>query len=113
MEFSSYVKEDKLVITPLEENLDARNSAVFKEEILNLLQSTGILKIIIDLTNLQFIDSSGLGVLLSLQRNLRAKKGVLKLVHLNKPIRTMFEIVSMHRVLEIFPTLDEAFQSIS
>lgn len=112
MEFSSYVKEDKLIITPLQENLDAKNSSAFKEEVLKLLQSTGILKVIIDLTHLQFIDSSGLGVLLSLQRSLQAQKGVLKLVHLNKPIRTMFEIVSMHRVLEIFPTLDEALQSI-
>ena len=113
MEFSSYVKDDMLVITPLEENLDAKNTSVFKEEILNLLQSTGILKVIIDLTNLQFIDSSGLGVLLSLQRHLHSQKGALKLAHLNKPIRTMFEIVSMHRVLEIFPTLDEALQSFS
>ncbi|MBA2368345.1 MAG: STAS domain-containing protein [Candidatus Protochlamydia sp.] len=113
MEFSSYIKEDKLVITPLEENLDAKNSPAFKEEIFLLLESTDIIKVIIDLTNLQFIDSSGLGVLLSLQRNLRSQKGTLKLVHLNKPVRTMFEIVSMHKVLEIFPTLDEALESMS
>lgn len=111
MEFSHYIKDQILVITPQETILDATNSPSFKESVLNLIQTAGLVKLVFDLSHLQFIDSSGLGCFLSIQRNLATQSGVLKLAQLNKPIRTMFEIVSMHRIFDIFPNVEEAIQS--
>jgi anti-anti-sigma factor len=111
MELSTYLVDNKLVIMPKEENLDAKNATNFKKNVLNLLQSGQTVQVILDLTYLRFIDSSGLGVLLSLQRILNKQGGILKLVHLNKPVQSMFEIVSMHRIFEIFQNVDDAVQS--
>lgn len=111
MKFSHDIKDQILVITLQEINLDATNSPSFKEGVLNLIQTTGLIKLVLDLSHLQFIDSSGLGCFLSIQRRLAPQSGVLKLAHLNKPIHTMFEIVSMHRIFDIFPSVEEAIQS--
>lgn len=111
MEFSHHVQDNILIITPQGENLDAKNAPIFKEGVLNLVRSTGINKLIFDLSHLQFIDSSGLGTFLSIQRSLNTQGGTLKLAHLNKSIRTMFEIVSMHRIFDIFPNIEEAVKS--
>ncbi len=111
MELSHYIKDQILVIILLEENLDAKSAPIVKERVLHLIQTTGLLKLVFDLSHLKFIDSSGLGTFLSIQRNLVARKGTLKLAHLNTPVRTMFEIVSMHRIFDIFPNVEEAVQS--
>jgi anti-anti-sigma factor len=111
MEFSHRIQDNILVITPQGEHLDAKNASVFKEEVLSLIASTDLSRLVFDLNHLQFIDSSGLGTFLSIQRTLNTRGGTLKLAHLNKPIRTMFEIVSMHRIFDIFATSDEAIRS--
>lgn len=111
MEFSHQIQNQTLIITPQGESLDAKNAPVFKEQVLDLIRTSGLYQLVFDLHHLQFIDSSGLGIFLSIQRTLSSQGGKLKLVRLNKPIRTMFEIVSMHRIFDIFNTVEEAVKS--
>ena len=111
MEISHREQNNVLIITPLAENLDALTAPDFKQKVLDLINNTKAKNVIFDLNQLQFIDSSGLGSLLSILRNLHSQGGELKLVSLNKPVRTMFELVSMHKVFEIFNTPDEAAKS--
>ena len=68
-------------------------------------------KLIFDLSSLKFVDSSGLGALLSCLRQLNSSGGVLKLYAMVKPVRALFELVRMHRVFEIFNTQEEAIRS--
>ena len=89
--------------------LDASNSKEFKAEIAPLL--TAGARIIFDLSNLKFVDSSGLGAMLSSLRQINGVGGDLKLCALNKPVRALIELVRMHRVFEIFNTRDEALRS--
>ena len=60
------------------------------------------------LTKLEFVDSSGLGVFLSCMRKVTSADGNFKLAELNSTVRSLFELVRMHRVIEIYNTMDEA-----
>lgn len=111
MEFTHTTQDKVLVVTPTGPSLDAREAREFKEKIMNLIGQNESYLIVIDMCNLQFIDSSGLGTFLSILKLLHAQGGELKLAHLNKPIRTIFELVSMHKIFEIYNTLDEAILS--
>ncbi len=111
MEFSHVVQDGILVVTIQDDSLDATTATVFKEKLLELIQQLGVTKVVLDLSHLGFIDSSGLGAFLSTQRMLSKQGGALKLAHLSKPVQTMFEIVSMHRIFEIFPTVEDAVKS--
>ncbi len=88
------------------DELDASNSGEFKRDIAPLLQSQT--KLVLDLSQLHFVDSSGLGAMLSCLRQLSAKGGDLKLCGMSRQVRALFELVRMHRIFDIYGTKEEA-----
>jgi anti-sigma B factor antagonist len=93
---------------PVEE-LDASNSGEFKRDIAPILESHA--KLVLDLSRLRFVDSSGLGAMLSCLRQLSAKGGDLKLSGMSRQVRALFELVRMHRIFDIYSTREEAVRA--
>ncbi|PLX89862.1 MAG: anti-anti-sigma factor [Desulfuromonas sp.] len=93
-----------------EERMDAHNSGSLKEEMLKLFDE-GKCNLVIDLSSVRFVDSSGLGALVSGFKNASTKDGNLKLCCLQPQVRSMFELTRLHRVFEIFTSADEALES--
>jgi anti-sigma B factor antagonist len=100
---------DVAVATMLIEELDAGNAAEFKRDIAPLLDAHA--KLVLDLSRLRFVDSSGLGAFISCLRKLNAKGGDLKLAGMSKPVRAVFELVRMHRVFDILATREDAVRA--
>lgn len=98
------------VIFVREERLDAHNSEELKAEV-NKVFATGSKNLIVDLKEVRFIDSSGLGVLVSGYKNASTRQGALKLSGLQTQVKSMFELTRLHRVFDIFQTVDEALES--
>ncbi len=90
---------------PVDE-LDASNAGELKCAMAPLWKSNT--KLVIDLRRVRFVDSSGLGAMLSCLRQLTAKGGELKLCGMSKQVRATFELVRMHRIFDIFSTREEA-----
>jgi anti-sigma B factor antagonist len=101
--------EGVLILHLQEEALDASNAKEFKSKVATFI-APGT-QLIFDLSSLKFVDSSGLGALLSCLRQLNSSGGALKLCAMVKPVRALFELVRMHRVFEIFNTREEAIRS--
>lgn len=97
-----------VVVVPVTE-LDAANSAEFKRDMCPVLESHA--RVVLDLSRLRFIDSSGLGAFISCLRKLYEKKGDLKLCAMSKQVRAVFELVRMQRVVDIHATRDEAVRA--
>lgn len=89
--------------------LDAAIAKDFKAEIAPLLDNED--KFIFDMENLQFIDSSGLGAILSCLKTVAVKKGEIKLCNLTRPARIIIELVNMHKVFEIYNSVAEGLKS--
>ena len=100
---------DVVVATIPVDELDASSSVELKRDIAPILEANT--RLVIDLTPLQFVDSSGLGALLSCLRQLRAKGGDLKLCCISKQVKAALELVRLHRVFDIFSTRDEAVRA--
>jgi anti-sigma B factor antagonist len=100
---------DVLVISLGEESLDAGNVRAFREAALALLQ--GHTRVVLDLGGVQFVDSSGLGALLACLRQANLRRGDLRLCQLTPPVQALFDLMRMHRVLQIRGTRDEAVRS--
>jgi anti-sigma B factor antagonist len=100
-----------VAMIPVDE-LDASNTGEFKRDIAPILQANT--KLVLDFSRVRFVDSSGLGAMLSCLRQLTAKSGDLKLSGMSTQVRALFELVRMHRIFDIYGTKDEAvhaFQS--
>ncbi len=91
------------------EELDAGNTAEFKRDIAPLLEANT--KVVLDLSRLRFLDSSGLGSFLSCLRKVMAQGGDLKLCGMSQQVRAVFELVRMHRILEIHNSREEAVEA--
>lgn len=100
-------KQGCRVLMIQEERIDAHNSDELKAELLQQLEQ-GTDPIIVQLEQVRFIDSSGLGALLSGHKQAVAKSGKLMLVNIQQPVLAMFEITRLNRVFEIYTDLPEA-----
>jgi anti-sigma B factor antagonist len=100
---------DVAVVALFVDELDASNTAEFKQQMAPILAEHG--KVVIDLGQVRFIDSSGLGAMLSCLRHLTGKGGDLKLCGLARSVRAAFELVRLHRVLDIHATRAEAVKA--
>lgn len=91
------------------EYLNASNARAFKSDIQSVL--AGRRKVVFDLSNMTFIDSMGLAALLSCLRQLNHNEGDLKLCGMNGSVRSVFELVRFHKVLDLLNDREEAVQA--
>ena len=94
------------VITIIADHLDAGNVDDFHSKIDPILADFD--RVVFDFSNLSFIDSSGLGAILFCQRDIISNNGILKICGVSKSIKLFFELVRMHKVVDIEKTRDEA-----
>jgi anti-anti-sigma factor len=73
--------------------------------------NTGWRKIIVDLSECEFIDSTFLGALVVSLKKVTGLGGDLRLVGFQPAVHSMFELTRMYRVFESFKTKDEALKS--
>ena len=89
--------------------LDSTKAEEFRQSVEELLQN-GAETILVDLTDITFIDSSGLGTLVVLLKKIRGLNRSLCLCSINDQVRMLFELTSMDRVFEIYEDR-QAFES--
>ena len=111
MELTTEQVADITIVVLPGEQLDAGNAKEFKRDIASVLEPCR--KVVFDLRELRFVDSSGLGAILSCLRQLNAKGGDLKLCEMTKPVRALFELVRMHKIFDIYVTKGEALQALN
>ena len=93
-----------------EQTLDASNSNVFKKNLLAQVEAHP--NLILDLGRTDFIDSSALGAILSGLKRAQQLGGLLAICSLTGPVRVLFELVRMHRIVDIFNDEEEALRAI-
>jgi len=111
MDFTTETVNGVTVVTLQGETLDASNAKALKTDLVPVLAPGA--KLVFDMKGVRFVDSSGLGALLSCLRQVHSSGGDLKLCELGKAVRALFELVRMHRIFEIYNSRDEALRSYS
>lgn len=89
--------------------LDGTKAGQFRQEISDQVES-GTDVVLIDFKDVTFMDSSGLGALVLALKTVRAAGCNLVVCSINEQIRILFELTSMDRVFEIYPSR-EAFEN--
>ncbi|WAH51602.1 STAS domain-containing protein [Pseudescherichia vulneris] len=89
------------ILTPSVRRLDASVAAAFKDAVVREIGEDRK-ALIVDFSKIEFIDSSGLGMLVSLLKMMNGK-GEMTLCALNPGIRNMFTLTRMDRIFRICP----------
>ena len=100
MEIKHEMIDDVLVIRLMTDRVDAENSEILKSQYRRLAAQAP--KVAMDLQELEFLDSTGLGVIVFCLRFSQENGGLLKLANLSTKVRMIFEITRAYRVFDIF-----------
>jgi anti-sigma B factor antagonist len=92
--------------------LNAASALDLKSEIKRMVEG-GYAEVIVDLSDVPFVDSSGLAALVSGLKATRQAGGTLKLAGLGEQARTVFRLTMLERVFEIYADAEEALASFS
>ena len=106
----SIKRQGDVVVVDVEGQLIVGNRQELKQKVLEQLEN-GDRKFVIDFSNTGYIDSSGLGVLVSLSKKIREQGGELRLANLNDDLKTLFELTKLDTLFQIADTRDRALQS--
>jgi len=111
MSFTFRKDEDKgVVVLGVDGQLIVGNRHELKQKVLDALEA-GERKFLIDFAETGYIDSSGLGVLVSLSKKIREVDGELRLASLNDDLRTLFELTKLDALFAISDSLEEALSA--
>lgn len=91
----------------LDGEVDVYTAPRLKEELISVIQG-GCSHVIIDMENVGFIDSSGLGVLVSALRRVREKDGSVRIVCTRDSVLKIFRITGLDKVFPIFADAAQA-----
>lgn len=91
----------------LDGEVDVYTAPRLKEELVSAIED-GCVNLIVDLEKVGFIDSSGLGVLVSALRRARERDGVVRIVCTRDNILKIFRITGLDKVFPVFSDAEEA-----
>lgn len=103
-------QDDVIVIRPQLKRIDASVATEFKSNIIELINE-GNKRIVINLSEVDFIDSSGLGVLVLALRKL-GPDGKIRLCKVNDSVRSIFELTRLNEVFGIHKTVEGAVEGL-
>lgn len=99
--------EQNFEVVSLEGTLDASVAAKVRDELKSIVDS-GRNQVVVDLTGVKFIDSSGLSALVTGFKAARAVGGDVALCGLTAPVRSIIELTRLHRIMDIYDDVDAA-----
>jgi len=95
-----------LVLTPCDPIIDASSAADFKSQLVAWIQE-GNARLLLDLSFIEFIDSSGLGAIISLLK-LVDGKGDISLCGIREQVMSLFKLTRMDRIFRFYASSAEA-----
>ncbi|MFA6223767.1 MAG: STAS domain-containing protein [Desulfomonilaceae bacterium] len=101
---------DGVTIISTEDRLDSLDGPKLKDVIKGLAQKPG-LKVVIDMGNTLFLDSSGCGGLVSSLNTLLNNNGEMKIARPTPRVIEILQLTRLHRVFQIYDSIESAIKS--
>jgi anti-sigma B factor antagonist len=110
MKYSSKEQKGATVIELSGNVMGGPDATTLNEQVHKFLDG-GVRKIVIDLHEVQFVNSSGLGMLIGSLTTMRNAGGELKLARASKKVEALIEVTKLHKVFEVYPSVSAAIGS--
>ncbi len=106
-------QNDVVIFKIAEKRFDSEIAGLVKAELTILLNAEEVKKLIFDLEDVEYCDSSGLSAILLAFRTIKTEGGKIRLVNLNRNVRTLIEISQLDRVLKISESIPAAISEMN
>jgi len=107
-------QDQAVIIKPASARVDVEVAGQFRSALLDVIDQ-GFRSLVVDMSNVSFIDSSGLGALVSALKRLKAQEqsGDIRLANGQEPVVELLEIIRLQRVFSSYPSVEQAVSSFS
>lgn len=102
---------DKLLVYMMGE-LDHHSAEEVRNKIDDRLDRENVNKLILDFSNVSFMDSSGIGVVIGRYKKLLLKKGQLCITNVNGSVKRVFELSGMFKIIKVYDSNEEALENV-
>jgi len=108
-------EQDDITIIELTDKkiLDEINITQIGEKLNTLVADSGDPKIVMDFASVSHMSSSALGMLITVNKRVRERKGQLKLCNIQPAIYEVFVITRLNEIFDIYQSRDKAIESLS
>jgi anti-sigma B factor antagonist len=107
MKLSDQERDGIVILEPKGKILGGPDATVLKERLQSLIDG-GKTRVVIDLADVDYMNSTGLGILISTLTTLRKANGELKLANVTEKIQSLLTITKLVTVFDDYETVDEA-----
>lgn len=112
MSFTIQQASKTTVVVRVGKALDFRNAADFKASSQEHVRS-GVRYFVLDFTGTGILDSTGLGVIFSLYRQLTPVGGQVVFASVSRPVQVVVQLTRTYKVFRQFPTVETAFEALN
>ena len=106
----NFVIKNKILIVMIEGELDHHTSMEIRDRIDKEMNRNKTKNLILDFTNLTFMDSSGIGVILGRYKNIQKRNGKLIIVNPNPQVIRIITISGLHKIVPVFSDMEDALK---
>ncbi|MEJ5260473.1 MAG: STAS domain-containing protein [Anaerohalosphaeraceae bacterium] len=108
-----YVGQDVIVATLVDEKiLEESQIQALESSFLPLIEENQPIKLVVDFSQVRFLTSSVLGLLIRLSKKIYEAEGILRLCGIQPKIYEIFKITRLDKVFDIYPTRQEALEGL-
>lgn len=100
-----------MVLKPMSQNIDALVSNEFKGRVLDLI-SQGNNYFVLNLSEVKFIDSSGLGAMISILKTITLNNGDIVICELTNPVQNLLTLTRMNSIFKMCASEKEGLESL-
>ncbi len=108
-----YVDQAVLVTFTDRKILEEKDIRSLQESIMSVVDQTDDVRLVLDFTNVEFLSSAVLGLLIRISKHILDRKGQLRLCHISPKIYEVFKITQLTKVFEIHPNANAALESLA
>lgn len=101
-------EKNGFTVVALKGRLSLGNLLVNTENKLRQMIEAGPVKLVLDLTELDYMDSAGIGMLMMCAGNARSRGGEFSVAGPNDRVRKIFQIANVDQVINVYPTVEAA-----
>lgn len=107
-----YTEVDEVVVLKPFGELNIENAHLFKNWVFDTFIEKGKTKILLDLSEVESIDSFSLGVIVNILKSVSTRSGSFAIVSPNEQVMKILRITSLDRVIKVYDTVSEALAEV-
>ncbi|KGM95462.1 anti-anti-sigma factor [Clostridium novyi A str. 4552] len=108
----AFEEREDILIVHMEGELDHHTAEEVRSRIDDRIDRTGFSRVIMDFTNVNFMDSSGIGVVIGRYKKLLLKKGKINMIGAKGAVKRVFELSGMFKIIPLYGNLQDALDNI-